>query len=44
MGQSEKSSDKYRIINEALPRLRLDEHYVVDEKNHSATLTDDGVG
>jgi preprotein translocase subunit SecA len=42
-GQGEKSSDKYRIINEALPKLRLDEHYVVDEKNHSATLTDDGV-
>jgi preprotein translocase subunit SecA len=42
-GQGEKSSDKYRNFNEIIPRLRLDEHYVVDEKNHSVTLTDDGV-
>ena len=42
-GQGERSSDKYRIINEIIPHLRLDEHYVVDEKHHSATLTDEGV-
>lgn len=42
-GQGERSSDKYRTINEVIPRLRLDEHYVVDEKNHSVTLTDEGV-
>jgi len=42
-GQGEKSSEKYRVINEIIPRLRLDEHYVVDEKNHSVTLTDEGV-
>ena len=42
-GQGERSSDKYRVINEIIPRLRLDEHYVVDEKNHSVTLTDEGV-
>ena len=42
-GQGESSSDKYRVINEVIPRLRKDEHYVVDEKNHTVTLTDEGV-
>ncbi len=42
-GQGEPSSHKYHQINEVIPRLRKDEHYVVDEKAHSVTLTDDGV-
>jgi preprotein translocase subunit SecA len=42
-GQGEPSSHKYRQINEVIPRLKKDEHYVVDEKQHSVTLTDDGV-
>ena len=42
-GQAETSSEKYRTINEIIPRLRKDEHYIVDEKAHSVTLTDDGV-
>ncbi|MEZ4263304.1 MAG: preprotein translocase subunit SecA [Polyangiaceae bacterium] len=42
-GQAEASSQKYRSINDVIPRLRKDEHYVVDEKGHSVTLTDDGV-
>jgi preprotein translocase subunit SecA len=42
-GQGEPSSHKYRQINEVIPRLRKDEHYVVDEKAHQVTLTDDGV-
>ena len=42
-GQGEPSSHKYKQINEVIPRLRKDEHYVVDEKAHSVTLTDDGV-
>ncbi len=41
-GQGERSSDKYRVINEIIPRLRNEEHYNVDEKGHSVTLTDDG--
>src|SRR6187399_2102787 len=41
-GQGERSSEKYRVINEIIPRLKLDEHYVVDEKGHSVTLTDAG--
>jgi preprotein translocase subunit SecA len=42
-GQAEASSQKYRSINEVIPRLKKDEHYVVDEKGHSVSLTDDGV-
>ena len=42
-GQAEASSEKYRTINEVIPRLRKDEHYVVDEKGHSVSLTDEGV-
>jgi len=42
-GQGERSSDKYKIVNEIIPRLRNEEHYTVDEKAHQVTLTDDGV-
>jgi len=42
-GQAETSSEKYKTINEVIPRLRKDEHYVVDEKAHSVSLTDEGV-
>jgi preprotein translocase subunit SecA len=41
-GQGEVSSDKYRTINEIIPRLRNEEHYTVDEKGHTVTLTDEG--
>jgi preprotein translocase subunit SecA len=42
-GQGEPSSHKYAQITDVIPRLRKDEHYVVDEKGHSVTLTDEGV-
>ncbi len=42
-GPAEAASDKYRALNEIMPRLRKDEHYIVDEKAFSVTLTDDGV-
>jgi len=42
-GQGERSSDKYKLINEIIPRLKKEEHYAVDEKAHSVTLTDEGV-
>ena len=42
-GQGEPSSHKYAQITEVIPRLRKDEHYVVDEKGHSVSLTDEGV-
>jgi preprotein translocase subunit SecA len=41
-GQGERSSDKYRIINDIIPRLRNEEHFTLDEKAHSVTLTDEG--
>ncbi|MEM6960963.1 MAG: preprotein translocase subunit SecA, partial [Myxococcota bacterium] len=42
-GPGETASDKYLRINEVIPRLRKDEHYVVDEKARSVTLTEDGI-
>jgi preprotein translocase subunit SecA len=42
-GPAEAASEKYRTLNEVVTRLRKDEHYNVDEKGFSATLTDDGV-
>ncbi len=42
-GQGEASSHKYRSINEVIPRLRKDVDYVVDEKMHSVSLSDEGV-
>ncbi|MBI4956717.1 MAG: preprotein translocase subunit SecA [Myxococcales bacterium] len=42
-GQGERASHKYRQVNEVVPRLHNEEHYVVDEKGHSVTLTDEGI-
>jgi preprotein translocase subunit SecA len=42
-GPAEAASEKYRTLNEIVTRLRKDEHYTVDEKGWSATLTDEGV-
>ena len=42
-GPGETASDKYEQINEIIPRLRIDEHYDLDEKNRSVTLTEDGM-
>ncbi|MFW2386942.1 MAG: preprotein translocase subunit SecA [Polyangiales bacterium] len=42
-GPGETASEKYEVINEVIPRLRVDEHYDLDEKNRSVTLTEDGM-
>jgi preprotein translocase subunit SecA len=42
-GPADAASEKYRVLNEVVAKLRRDEHYTVDEKGHSASLTDDGV-
>lgn len=42
-GNKETSSGKYMTINDVVPRLKKDEHYAVDEKAHSVSLTDEGV-
>jgi len=42
-GAAEESSELYYKINGIIPRLRKEEDYILDEKSHSAVLTDDGV-
>lgn len=42
-GPADAASEKYRLLNEVVSKLRRDEHYNVDEKGHSTTLTDEGV-
>jgi preprotein translocase subunit SecA len=51
-GPSEESTDKYYMANGIIPQLQRGEEleegkktgdYIVDEKNHSAVLTEDGV-
>src|SRR3954453_15789145 len=42
-GTAEAASEKYKTLNEIVTRLKKDEHYNVDEKGFSATLTDEGV-
>ena len=42
-GPGETASDKYEQINEIIPRLRVEEHYDLDEKNRSVTLTEEGM-
>jgi preprotein translocase subunit SecA len=42
-GPGESASEKYSIISDIIPKLRKDEHYVVDEKAHQVTLTEDGI-
>ena len=42
-GPGETASEKYEQINEIIPRLRVDEHFDLDEKNRSVTLTEEGM-
>ncbi|MBU0552078.1 preprotein translocase subunit SecA [Myxococcota bacterium] len=42
-GPAEDSSELYVTVDRFIPRLKKDIHYNVDEKAHSATLTEDGV-
>ncbi|HTW88496.1 MAG TPA: preprotein translocase subunit SecA, partial [Candidatus Binataceae bacterium] len=42
-GASEESTDTYYVVDRVIPRLKLEEHYAVDEKLRSATLTEEGV-
>jgi preprotein translocase subunit SecA len=42
-GQAEESTDKYYKVNQYIPKLRKEEHYTIDEKAKSASLTDEGV-
>ncbi len=42
-GQPEASTHLYADINKIIPYLKKDEHYVLDEKAHQVTLTDEGI-
>ncbi len=42
-GPAEESADLYFKVNQIIPRLKKDVDYTVDEKAHSAMLTDQGV-
>ncbi|MBK9072925.1 MAG: preprotein translocase subunit SecA [Myxococcales bacterium] len=42
-GEAEQSPDQYHRVDKIIPRLRRDVDFVVDEKAHSAMLTDEGV-
>ncbi|MBV8516758.1 MAG: preprotein translocase subunit SecA, partial [Acidobacteria bacterium] len=42
-GQGESSSELYYRVNQIIPSLKKDVDYTVDEKAHSAMLTDGGV-
>ena len=42
-GPADKSSDWYYRINAVIPFLKRDEDFTVDEKSHSASLTEAGV-
>ncbi|MFO0685422.1 MAG: preprotein translocase subunit SecA [Sandaracinus sp.] len=42
-GDNQVPSDKYVRIAAVMPRLRKDEHYVLDEKNHQVALTEEGI-
>src|SRR5262249_56077477 len=42
-GPAEESADLYQRVNSIIPSLRKDIDYTVDEKAHSAMLTDQGV-
>ncbi len=42
-GSAEQSADLYVKVDRLIPRLKKEVDYVIDEKAHSAILTDDGV-
>src|SRR6202451_4068533 len=42
-GASEESTDTYYVVDRVIPRLKLDEHYTVDEKLRTAATTEEGV-
>ncbi len=42
-GPVDDDPEKFRRIDKVIPRLKVEEHFTVDEKARSATLTDDGI-
>ncbi len=42
-GPAEESTDKYYTVNQVIPQLKREEHYLIDEKAKTASLTDEGI-
>jgi preprotein translocase subunit SecA len=42
-GPAENANELYQSVDAAIPKLKKDLDYNVDEKHHSATLTDEGI-
>lgn len=42
-GPTDSSTDDYYTVNRVIPGLQKDSDYIVDEKSHTSTLTEDGV-
>ena len=42
-GASEESTDTYYVVDRVIPRLKIEEHYAVDEKLRTVAMTEDGV-
>ena len=42
-GPAEESTDKYYKVNKLVPSLRIEEHYTIDEKARTASLTEEGI-
>jgi len=42
-GASEDSTDTYYVVDRVIPRLKLEEHYTVDEKLRTVAMTEEGV-
>jgi preprotein translocase subunit SecA len=42
-GPGETASEKYALITELVPRFKKDEHYELDEKSRSMTLSEEGM-
>jgi preprotein translocase subunit SecA len=42
-GSSEDSTDTYYVVDRIIPRLQKEEHFSIDEKMRSVSLTEDGV-
>src|SRR5580698_3750936 len=42
-GASEETTDTYYLVDCVIPRLKAEEHYTIDEKMRTVSLTEDGV-
>ena len=42
-GASEESTDTYYLVDRVIPRLKVEDHYTIDEKLRTVALTEEGV-